>query len=173
MPKLLYFLRTNTCFNHSALLEKYDKTLRDGLSKACNVNFNVISSTQLALPAEIGGLGISSASFLALPAFLASAFGASDLLTTIFSEAFEDVSFTRELENWLSLTNEQESPLDGIQKKWTQPVYVKTAKNLISRMDKKHSKVLTLTRQTQVSMAERRFLQDLMSKLTKFMKKGF
>ena len=50
LPKLLYFLRTSTCFNHPALLEKYDKTVRDGLSKVCNVNFDDISSTQLALP---------------------------------------------------------------------------------------------------------------------------
>ena len=141
LPKLLYFLRTSTCFNHPALLEKYDKTVRDGLSKVCNVNFDDISSTQLALPAEMGGLGVSSASLLALPAFLASAFGASDFLTMIFSEPFEDVSFTKALEKWLSLTNEQESPLDGTQKNWTQPVYVKTAQDLISRMDDKRSKV--------------------------------
>ena len=116
LPKLLYFLRTSTCFNHPALLEKYDKTVRDGLSKVCNVNFDDISSTQLALPAEMGGLGVSSASLLALPAFLASAFGASDFLTMIFSETFEDVSFTKALEKWLSLTKEHESPLDGTQK---------------------------------------------------------
>ena len=36
------------------------------------------------------------------------------------------------LDKWLSLTNEQESPLDGTQKHWTQPVYVKTAQHLIS-----------------------------------------
>ena len=53
-------------------------------SKVCNVNFDVISSTQLALPAGMGGLGVSSASILALPAFLASAFGASDFLSTIY-----------------------------------------------------------------------------------------
>ena len=83
LPKLLYFLRTNTWFNHPALLEKYDKTVRDGLSKVCNVNFYDISSTRLALPAEMGGLGVSSASLLALPGFLASASEASDFLTTI------------------------------------------------------------------------------------------
>ena len=79
LPMLLYFLRTSTCFIHPALLEKYDKTVRDKLSKVCNVNFDDILSTQLALPAEMGGLGVSSASLLALPVFLASAFGASDL----------------------------------------------------------------------------------------------
>ena len=62
-------------------------------------------------------------------------------LKTIFSEAFEDVSFTKTLEKWLSLTNEQESPLDGAQKNWTQPVFVKTAQELISRMDDKRSNV--------------------------------
>ena len=105
LPKLLYFLRTSTYFNLPALLEKYDKTVRDGVSKVCNVNFGDISSTQLALPAEMGGLGVLSAS-LALPGFLASAFGASDFPTTIFCETFEDVSSTKPLVK-LSLTNEQ------------------------------------------------------------------
>ena len=70
LPKLLYFLRTSTCFNHPALSEKYDRTVRDGLFKLCNVNFDDISSTQLALPAEMGSLGVSSASLVALPAIL-------------------------------------------------------------------------------------------------------
>ena len=83
LPKLLYILRTSTCFNHRALLKEYDKTVRDGLPRVCNVNFDDISSTRLALPAEMGGLGVSSATVLPLRAFLASAFGASDFLTTI------------------------------------------------------------------------------------------
>ena len=65
----------------------------------------------------------------------------SDFLTTIFSETFESVSFTKALEKWLSLTNEQESPLGGTQKNWTQPVVVKTAQKSNSRMDGKRSKV--------------------------------
>ena len=72
---------------------------------------------------------------------MGSAFGASDFLTTIFPETFEDVSFTKALEKWSSLTNEQESPLDGTQKNWSQPVYVKTAQGFISRMDDNRSKV--------------------------------
>ena len=85
----------------------------------------------------MGDLGVSSASLLALAAFLASAFGASDFLTTIFSKTFR-------LQKRLRigcLTNEQESPLDGTQKIWTQPVYVNTALDLISRMEDKRSKV--------------------------------
>ena len=41
----------------------------------------------------------------------------------------------------MKLTNEQESPLDGTQKDWKQPVNVKNAHDLISRMDDKRSKV--------------------------------
>ena len=141
LPKLLYFLRTSTCFNHHALLEKYDKTVQDGLSKVCNVNFDDLSSTQLTLPAEMGGLGVSSASMIALPAFLASAFGASQFLATTFSEGVEDFSFTKALEKWLALTNEEESPSDGNQKNWTQPVFVRAAQELISRMDESRAKV--------------------------------
>ena len=45
------------------------------------------------------------------------------------------------LEKWLSLTNEQQSPLDGTQKNWTPPVFNKTAQELIFRMNGKRSKV--------------------------------
>ena len=134
-------MRTSTCFIHPALLQKYDETVRDGLSKMCIVNFDDISSTQLALPAEVGGLGVSSTSLLALSAFLASAFGASVFLTTIFLETFEDVSFIKALEKSRRLTTEKKSPFDGTQKNSTQRVYVKTAQDLISRMDDQRSKV--------------------------------
>ena len=53
LSKLFYFLRTSSCFNHAVRLEKYDKTVCDGLSKVCKVIFDDISSTQLALPAEM------------------------------------------------------------------------------------------------------------------------
>ena len=96
-------------------MEKYDKTVCGELSKVCNVNFDDISSTQLTLPAEKDGLGVSTASLLALPVSLASAFGESGFLTTILAEKFEDVSFTKAPENRLSLANEQKSLLDGTQ----------------------------------------------------------
>ena len=120
---------------------KYDKTVHDGLFKVSTVNFDDIWSTQLALPAEIGYLGVSSASLLALSVFVAIASGANDFLTTIFSGTFEDVSFTKTLEKKLKLTNGQKSHLDGTQKNWTQPVYVEMAQDLISRIDGKRSNV--------------------------------
>ena len=47
----------------------------------------------------------------------------------------------KRLRNKLSSANQLESPLDGTQKNLTQPVYVKTAQELISRMDDKRSNV--------------------------------
>ena len=45
----------------------------------------------------------------------------------------------------MSLTNEQECPVDGTQKNWTKRVYVKTDKDSISRMDDKRSTTATTT----------------------------
>ena len=75
---LFYFLKTSTWFNNSALVGKYDKTVRDGVSKVCNVNADFILSAELALPAQQGSFWVPSASLLALPAIFASAFDASD-----------------------------------------------------------------------------------------------
>ena len=129
--------------NHPALLEKYDKTVRDRLSKVCNVILDIISSTQLAVPSEMCGLGVSSASLVELHDFLASAFDASDSLTTISTETFADVSFKKALEKWLSLTIEREIPLRGTKEFRTQLVNVKTSQDLISRMDDKRSEVFS------------------------------
>ena len=46
--------------------------------------------------------------------------------------------------------NEQESPLDGTQKHWTQPDFVKTVQDLTSRMDEKRSKVFNANQASSV-----------------------
>ena len=119
-------------------MEKYDKMVRDGLFKVCNVNFDDSSST---LPAEWVVLGFHPRHYWHFRPFWPAAFGAIDFLTTNFSEPYEDVPFTKALEKWLSLTNQQKSPLGGTQTNWTQPVYVKTVQGSISRMDGKRSRV--------------------------------
>ena len=88
----------------------------------------------------MGGLGVSSATLLALPALWPQL-----LMRVIFYDDFLGNirrCFVYE-EKWLSVTNEQECPIDGngTHKNWTQPVYVKTARDLISRMDNKRSNV--------------------------------
>ena len=51
------------------------------------------------------------------------------------------VSFTEAFEKWRSLKKEQEIPLDATKKNGTQPVFVKTAQELIYRKNDKRSKV--------------------------------
>ena len=86
--------------------KQYDKTVRVELSKECNLNFVGVSSSQLNQPTETRDLGVSSASFLAIPAFFGSPFDASDFCSTIFWETFTDDSFKKALEKWLCLTHE-------------------------------------------------------------------
>ena len=59
----------------------------------CNVNFIESSYTQAILPVSKGGIGIASASQIALPAFLASATGAKCALSCILPEDYVDASF--------------------------------------------------------------------------------
>ena len=69
LPKQLYFLRTSHCFEEVDLLQQYDSIIRKSLSKICNVNFDESSYTQAILPVFKGGIGIPSASQIALPVF--------------------------------------------------------------------------------------------------------
>ena len=117
------------------------KPYAPGFSKCVTWTWTIFRGLGWLCPLRWAVLGFHPHKLLALPAFQASAFGASDFLTTVFSQTVEDVSFTKALEKWLTLTNEQESPLNGTQKNWTQPVYVKTAQDLIFKMDDKRSKV--------------------------------
>ena len=72
MPKLLYTLRSSPCFLDQEGLDKFDRTLRDSLVSICNVDLDDAAWTQATLPIRSGGLGVRSASDLALPAYLSS-----------------------------------------------------------------------------------------------------
>ena len=122
LPKLLYFLRTSPCFEELDLLQQYDSIIRKSLSKICNVNFNESSYTQAILPVSKGGIGIASASQIALPAFLASATGAKCALSCILPVEYVDAPFEKALNLWLTKANLSEAPSDFIQNHWTSPL---------------------------------------------------
>ena len=117
--------------------------MKDGLFKVRSVDTDNISSVHLTSRAELGGLKMSSASLLALPVFLISAFGAPDFLETIFPETFELFSLTRQLGKWLVVTNEPEAPIEDTQRTWTQPVFQRNAQNLKPKKDENERKLLT------------------------------
>ena len=60
IPKLLYLLRTSSCFL-STTLQCYDDELRKILCSIMNICLSEAAWTQATLPDQLGGLGIQSA----------------------------------------------------------------------------------------------------------------
>ena len=60
---------------------------------------------QAVLPAVKGGLSVSSARLLALPAFLAYALGAKNALTKVFALEHVDETYDDALKRWFELEN--------------------------------------------------------------------
>ena len=72
MTKLMYLLRSSHTFQHPDLLADFDDCLKSCATDICNVSFDDIGWIQATLPIRMGGIGLRSASDLALPAYLAS-----------------------------------------------------------------------------------------------------
>ena len=137
MPKHLYFLRTSPCFLQNDFLERYDKLLRNSLCKITNVKMDDNQFLQAVLPAPAakGGLGVSSARLLALPAFLASAVGAKDALSEIFGLEHVDGTYDDALKRWFDLGKIEMAPENEIQKNWTEPIFDSEIADLILRLE--------------------------------------
>ena len=110
-------MRTSPCFLQNDFLERYDKLLRNSLCKVTNVKMDDNQFLQAVLPAAKGGLGVSSARLLALPAFLASAVGAKDALSEIFGLEHVDGTYDDALKRWFDLGKIEMAPEKEIKKK--------------------------------------------------------
>ena len=135
MPKLLCFLRTSPCFLQNEFLERYHKLLRNSLCKVTYVKMDDKQFLQAVLPAAKGGLGVSSARLLALPAFLASAVGAKDALSEIFGLEHVDGIYDDALKRWFDLGKIEMAPENKIQKNWTEPIFDSEIADLILRLE--------------------------------------
>ena len=82
IPKLLYLLRTSSCFL-STTLQSYDDELRKIICSIMNICLSEAAWTQATLPVQLGGLGIRSAVQLAPSAFVASIHSSQDLVSKI------------------------------------------------------------------------------------------
>ena len=103
-------MRTSPCFLQKDFLERYDKLQKKILSKVTNVKMDDNQFLQAVLPAAKGGLGVSSARLLALPAFLASAIGAKDALSKIFGLEHVDGIYDNALKRWFELGKSEMAP---------------------------------------------------------------
>ena len=86
---------------------------------------------QAVLPAAKGGLGVSSARLLALPAFLAS----KDALSKIFGLERVKGTYDDALKRWFDLGKIEMAPGNEIQKNWTEPIFDCEIANLILRLE--------------------------------------
>ena len=68
----MYLLRSSPAFQHPDLLADFDDCLKSCATDICNVSSDDIGWIQATLPIRLGGIGLRSASDLALPEYLAS-----------------------------------------------------------------------------------------------------
>ena len=96
---------------------------------------------QAVFAADQGGLGVSSARLLALPAFLASSVEAKDALSEIFGLEHVDGTYDNALKRWFELGKIEIAPENEIQKNWTEPIFDSEIVVLILRLDNGRKKI--------------------------------
>lgn len=126
IPKLLYILRTAPCSGSTELIH-YDTTLQSILSSLLNIELSQSAWHQSTLPLRLGGIGVHSAYRLAPSAFLASAAGATVLLSQILPPnilAIPDVAVGAAMEMWRSLggTVMPSGTETKVQRSWDEPI---------------------------------------------------
>ena len=117
MPKLLYFFGTSPRFSQNDFLERYVKLLRNSLCEVTNMKMVDNQFLQAVLPVAKGGLGVSSARLLALPAFLAPVVGAKDALSETCDLEHVDGTYDYALKRWFELGKIEMAPENEIKKK--------------------------------------------------------
>ena len=109
IPRLLFKLRSSPCYRLHAELTQFDKTLRQATSTVCNVKFDDTGWQQSTLPVAHGGLGLSSAVNVSLPAYASSLSATRQLVGQILQDVFESCP-TSEVdsvaERWTELRHE-------------------------------------------------------------------
>ena len=137
IPKLLFVLRSSPLYNLNKL-DDMDKCLYDSLSSLLNISLDENKKKQISLPVKLGGFGIRSLKDLALPAFLSSSYGSSNIINIISPSSMKNDPYsdaTVAEEQWKNLPGITESdfPQDpSIQQLWDMPICKVLLKNLIN-----------------------------------------
>jgi hypothetical protein len=83
IPRLTYFIRTCALWKFPSLISEIDSCLRKSLTCILNININDIQWLQATLPVSKGGLGIRRISDVCLIAFLSSAYGVQNGMSSL------------------------------------------------------------------------------------------
>lgn len=149
MPKLLYLLRTYPFYDLPHLLMKFDDLQRTSLESILNCAITPASYVQAFLPTSYGGLGFRRATDLALPSFIASANGVSDITNRLTpGHDWEDPHLTTAKRMWQSKSPLSEPPTgesSGSQRAWDRPLVKGQFELLLSAMTDDKSKCRLLS----------------------------
>ena len=86
LPRLLLTIRTAPCLHHPELLAEYDEVTRSTTKELFNVHFDDNGWSPVKLPVRYDGLGLRTATDLALPAFLSSLTASNSLVNDILHQ---------------------------------------------------------------------------------------
>lgn len=139
LPMLMYTLRSAPCYD-SELINQYDESIRSTLQAILNVSLTDDGWRQAKLPVKHGGLGVLSASDIALPAFLASVFGSAELSLQLLPSSLtqlggtNDVKYNHYVDKWRSITMSPtpDASIAANQKVWSRPLQVIAAEAVLS-----------------------------------------
>lgn len=136
VPKFTYVLRCSPIWRHQNLLNNLDAMIRNILTEILNCQLDNRSWAQASLPIRFGGLGIRSASSVALPAFLSSAHSTAGLYGKIIYPSLGDAEVTYLAEArsaWSDIAGPQQDVprLPESQRLWDEPICRQVQENLL------------------------------------------
>ena len=138
IPRLLYFLRCAPCFTKPDLLKSYDLVIRESLLAIGDTPMDQRNWEIASLPVSYGGFGIRTASELAIPGFLSSAYGSTSVVNTLLPESTmkkDDPFIVAGVEEWkklMDITEDGQEPGDKtVQENWDSPMCQKKFDTLL------------------------------------------
>ena len=123
LPRLMYFLRSGSCFLHESALLDYDNVIKLAFQRLANIQLSASMWTQVTLTTKMGGFGLVSAADLAPSAFLASRALVCELETKIRGCSLQADLHNAALAAWRrQAPSGQQVDDTKRQKSWFQPV---------------------------------------------------
>ena len=140
LPKVLHLLRSFPSFLFPELLDSFDGTLKASLEIFLNCSLSESSLCQALLPIGQGGLGLRSSMQLSIPAYLASAHGVEDRVSTLLPDRHPDRFLILAIQRWQEQCPNEPLPLNELkksQREWDKPLTMRALRSLIDAADDK------------------------------------
>ena len=131
---MIFTLRSAQCHDNP-ILESIDALIRDTLSRTLNIDLCDQAWQQASLPVNASGLGLRTASSLALPAYLSSVASTRDEVKSVIPDYTGGEDAQRLLEEWKTASGLVAPKAEAKQKEWDKPLVAKALGDLLSRCE--------------------------------------